>query len=173
MPAPTICSIPTPRNYALALLPCSPRFGSNRQRPYHQYVSVPDERVTYLVNNKLILPFLRPIAIDVTSDQVKLQGPECHWKGTAPNCFAQCDGSNGWLECDRSRSGDGRGCYIGFKKLCCKDSCPAAVITGELPKLWQMLPLSLSLFLCHLVLPDTKCKHPSSTANDDNTRCDR
>lgn len=127
-----------PNNYALALPPCSTGFGSTSQRSQLQYVFVPRVQVPRAIVPKLILSVFCSTAIDVTSDQVKLHGlgshtmANCYWDGTSPFCAGSCDTSNGWVECDKSGSGDGATCVTGYKKKCCKESCSSNVHTGEL-----------------------------------------
>lgn len=49
---------------------------------------------------------------------VALAEDQCEWFGTSPLCDGECPG--GWRYVRRSNEGDGKKCWTGEKKYCCK-----------------------------------------------------
>lgn len=74
------------------------------------------------------LPF--PLGITAPGGQKALwdgsaKADQCFWSGTSPFCAGSCD--SGYSDCGTSGCGNGACCWTGYKKYCCRGSCPAVL----------------------------------------------
>lgn len=94
-----------------------------RISPHHQILKAH-------IPQQLTSSLLLPPGITAPGGQKALwdgsaKADQCFWSGTSPFCAGSCD--SGYSDCGTSGCGDGACCWTGYKKYCCRGSCPAVL----------------------------------------------